>query len=147
MNQQKLLNSVLIKELRKCKEENTKLKHENEILNGKIEKLETENKTLKSDFSMTSIKNENPHHEETMEIVENILQSNHEIKEEPLDYSDLIQKYSSFRYSVIYPILDYRMICFSTRPCSFFVFVNNACILRQNLFAKVFPKRTIEYHL
>ena len=32
----KLLNSALMKELRKYKEENTKLKHENEILNSKV---------------------------------------------------------------------------------------------------------------
>ena len=79
----KILNSALIKELRKYKEENTKLKHENEIFNSIIENLEEENKALKSDFS--SIKNQNPHGE-TMDIVGNMLQSNHEIKEEQLDY-------------------------------------------------------------
>ena len=81
----KILNLTLIKELSKYKEENTKLKHENEILNSIIENLEEENKALKSDFS--SMKNQNPH-EETMDIVENMLQSNHEIKEEKLDYYD-----------------------------------------------------------
>ena len=40
LNMQKLLNSTLVKELRKSKEENIKLKHEKEILNLKIEKLE-----------------------------------------------------------------------------------------------------------
>ena len=79
----KILNSALIKELRKYKEENTKLKHENEIFNSIIENLEEENKALKSVFS--SIKNQNPHGE-TMDIVGNMLQSNHEIKEEQLDY-------------------------------------------------------------
>ena len=78
LNKQKILNSALIKELRKYKEEITKLKHEKEILNSIIENLEEENKTMKSHFS--SMKNQNPH-EETMEIVENILQSNHEISE------------------------------------------------------------------
>ena len=34
-------------------------------------------------------------HEETMEIVENVIYSNIEIKEEPLDYNDLRQKYSN----------------------------------------------------
>ena len=92
LNKQKILNSALIKELRKYKEENTKLKNEKEILNSKIEKLEEENKSLKSDFS--SVKNPNPH-EETMELVEKILQSTHEIKAEPLDYYDLTQKYSN----------------------------------------------------
>ena len=79
----KLLNSALMKELRKYKEENAKLKHENEILNSIIENLEEENKALKSDFS--SMKNQDPHGE-NMDIVENMLQSNHEIKEEELDY-------------------------------------------------------------
>ena len=68
----------------KCKEykeENTKLKHENEILNSIIE----ESKAMKSDFSI--MKNQHPH-EETIDIVENMLQSNHEIKEEQLDYYD-----------------------------------------------------------
>ena len=74
------------------KEENTKLKHENEILNSIIENLEEENKALKCHFS--SMKNQNPH-EGTMEIVENILQSNHEIKDEPLDYDDMTQKYNN----------------------------------------------------
>ena len=81
----KILNSALIKELRKYKEENTKLKHEKEILNSIIENLEEENKALKSDFS--SMKNQDPHGE-NMDIVENMLQSNHEIKEEKLDYYD-----------------------------------------------------------
>ena len=81
----KILNSALMKELRKYKEENTKLKHENEILNSIIENLEEENKALKIDFS--SMKNQNSH-EETMDIVENILQLNHEIKEEQLEYYD-----------------------------------------------------------
>ena len=85
MTKLKILNSALIKELRKYKEENTKLKHEIEIFNSIIENLEEENKALKSDFS--SIKNQNPH-EETIDIVENMLQSNHEIKEEQLDYYD-----------------------------------------------------------
>ena len=91
LNMQKLLNSTLVKELRKSKEENIKLKHEKEILNLKIEKLEEENKTLKSDFS--TVKNPNPY-KETMEIVENILQSNDEITDEPLEIYDLTQKYS-----------------------------------------------------
>ena len=91
LNMQKLLNSTLVKELRKSKEENIKLKHEKEILNLKIEKLEEENKTLKSDFS--TVKNPNPH-KETMEIVENILQLNDEIKDESLEIYDLTQKYS-----------------------------------------------------
>ena len=43
----KILNLTLIKELSKYKEENTKLKHENEILNSIIENLEEENKALK----------------------------------------------------------------------------------------------------
>ena len=63
----KILNSALIKELRKYKEENTKLKHENEILNSIIE----ESKAMKSDFSI--MKNQHPH-EETIDIVENMLQ-------------------------------------------------------------------------
>ena len=83
LNKLKILNSALINELRKYKEENMTLKHHNEILNCIIENLEEENKTLKSDFS--SMKNQNPH-EGTMNIVENILQSNHAIKEEPLDF-------------------------------------------------------------
>ena len=82
LTKQEILNSALIEELREYKEENTKLKHEKEILNSKIEKLEEENKTLKSENA----------HEETMEIIENILHSNHEIKDEPLDYDDLAQK-------------------------------------------------------
>ena len=89
LTRQKILNSALMNELIKYKEENTNLKHEKEILNSKIEKLEEENKTLKSDFS--SMKSENGH-DETMEIIENILHSNHEIKDEPLDYDDLAQK-------------------------------------------------------
>ena len=44
----KILNTVLIKELRKYKEEYTQLRHENEILNGIIENLEEENKALKN---------------------------------------------------------------------------------------------------
>ena len=98
----KLLNITLIKELRKYKEENevlrkykeenAKLQKEKEILYGKIEKLEKEKQTLKSDFS--SMENQNPH-EETMDIVENILHSNIEIKEEPLDYYDLTKIYSN----------------------------------------------------
>ena len=91
LTKQKILNSILIKELRKYKEENTKLKHEKEKLNSIIEKLEEENKALKNDFSIR--KKQNPH-EETMQIVENILQSNNEIKEEPLDNYDLTKKYS-----------------------------------------------------
>ena len=78
LNKLNILNSALLKELRKSKEENAKLKHEKEILDCKIKKLEEENKTLKGDFSST--KNQNPD-EETMEIVENVLQSNYEIKE------------------------------------------------------------------
>ena len=39
LNKLKILNSALIKELRKSKEENTKLRHENEILNSIIENL------------------------------------------------------------------------------------------------------------
>ena len=89
LTRQKILNSALMDELIKYKEENTKLKHEKEILNSKIEKLEEENQTLKSDFSSMKSKNG---HEETMEIIENILHSNHEIKDEPLDYDDLAQK-------------------------------------------------------
>ena len=89
LTRQKILNSALMDELIKYKEENTKLKHEKEILNSKIEKLEEENQTLKSDFSSMKSKNG---HEETMEIIENILHSNHEIKDEPLDYGDLAQK-------------------------------------------------------
>ena len=91
LTKEKILNSTLIKELRKYKEENTKLKHEKEKLNSIIEKLEEENKALKNDFSIR--KNQNPD-EETMQIVENILQSNNEIKEEPLDNYDLTKKYS-----------------------------------------------------
>ena len=83
LNKLKILNSALIKELRKSKEENTKLRHENEILNSIIENLEEEKNALKSDFS--SMKNQNPH-KESMEIVENMLHSNLEIKEEQLDY-------------------------------------------------------------
>ena len=52
LNKLKILNSTLIKELRKYKEENAKLQQEKEILYGKIEKLEKENNTLKSDFSL-----------------------------------------------------------------------------------------------
>ena len=92
LNRQKFFNSSLIKELRKYREENIKLKHEKEFLTSKIKKLEEENKTLKSNLS--SIKNKNPH-EETMEIVENILHSNDEIKDEPLDFYNLIQKFSN----------------------------------------------------
>ena len=92
LNRQKFFNSSLIKELRKYREENIKLKHEKEFLTSKIKKLEEENKTLKSNLS--SIKNKNPH-EETMEIVENILHSNDDIKDEPLDFYNLIQKFSN----------------------------------------------------
>ena len=92
LNRQKFFNSSLIKELRKYREENIKLKHEKEFLTSKIKKLEEENKTLRSNLS--SIKNKNPH-EETMEIVENILHSNDEIKDEPLDFYNLIQKFSN----------------------------------------------------
>ena len=74
LTKQKIFDSALIKELRKYKEENTKLKHENEILYSLIENLEEENKALKSEIS--SMKNQNPH-EETMEM--NI--PNEEIKE------------------------------------------------------------------
>ena len=77
MTKQKILNSI--KELRKY--------HKKDRLDaGQIEKPEEEN--------TTSMKNQNPH-EETMEIVENILQSNHEIKDEPLDYDDMTQKYNN----------------------------------------------------
>ena len=38
LNKLKILNSTLIKELRKYKEENAKLQQEKEILYGKIEK-------------------------------------------------------------------------------------------------------------
>ena len=62
----KILNLALIKELRKYKEENTKLKHENEILNCIIENLEEENKALKSD--LTFMKNQESH-EESMDIL------------------------------------------------------------------------------
>ena len=58
LNKQKILNTALIKELRNYKEENTKLKHEKEILYSKIEKLEKENKSLKNDT--LSIKNKKP---------------------------------------------------------------------------------------
>ena len=51
LTKEKILNSALIKELRKYKEENTKLKQDNEILHSIIENLEEENKILKSDFS------------------------------------------------------------------------------------------------
>ena len=45
----KILNSALKKELRKYKEENTKLKHENEILNSiLIENLEEEKKIIQN---------------------------------------------------------------------------------------------------
>ena len=86
---EKILNSALIKELRKYKEENAQLKQDNEILHSIIENLEDENKILKSDFS--SMKNQNPL-VETMNIVENILQSDHEKKKDP---SDLTIKYSN----------------------------------------------------
>ena len=82
----KILNSTLIKELRKYIDKNAKLQQEKELLYGKIEKLEKENKTLKGDFS--SVENQNPH-EETLDIVENVLHSNLEIKEEPIDCNDL----------------------------------------------------------
>ena len=51
LNKLKILNSALIKELRKYREKNALLQQEKEILYDKIEKLEKENKTLKSDFS------------------------------------------------------------------------------------------------
>ena len=92
LNKLKILNSTLIKELRKYIEENAKLQKEKDILYGKIEKLEKENQTLKSDFF--SMENQNLH-EETMDIIENTLQSNIEIKEEPLDYYDLTKKYNN----------------------------------------------------
>ena len=44
----KILNTTLIKELRKYKEEYTQLRHEYEILNSIIENLEEENKALKN---------------------------------------------------------------------------------------------------
>ena len=93
-NMQKILNAALTKELRKYKEENTKLKHEKEILYSIIENLEEENKTLKSDLSF--MKNQNPN-AETMEIVENVLQSKHEIKSEQVEYCNLTQNYSHFQ--------------------------------------------------
>ena len=65
LTKQKIFHSALIKELRKYKEENTKLKHENEILYSLIENLEEENKALKSEIS--SMKKQNPH-EETLEV-------------------------------------------------------------------------------
>ena len=92
LNKLKLLNITLIKELRKYKEENTRLNLDNEILYSKIKKLEKADKTLKSDFS--PMKNEKPH-EETIDIVENISQSNHEIREEKLTYYDFTQKIRS----------------------------------------------------
>ena len=92
LTKEKILNSALTKELRKYKEENTKLKQDNEILHSIIENLEEENKILKSDFS--SMKNQKPH-EETMDIVENIIESNHEIEEENLKYYDFTQKLSN----------------------------------------------------
>ena len=52
----KILNSALIKELRKYKEENTKLKHENETLNSIIENLEEENKALKTNTHMKKLR-------------------------------------------------------------------------------------------
>ena len=85
LNKLKILNSALIMELRQSKEENTKLRHENEMLNCIIENLEDEKNALKSDFS--TMKNQNPN-EETIDIVENMLQTNHEIKEGQLDYYD-----------------------------------------------------------
>ena len=63
LTKQKIFDSALIKELRKYREENAKLKHENEILYSIIENLEEENKTLKSEIS--SMKNQNPHDETT----------------------------------------------------------------------------------
>ena len=53
LNKQKILNTALIK----YKEENTKLKHEKEILYSKIEKLEKENKSLKNDICLSKTKN------------------------------------------------------------------------------------------
>ena len=46
----KILNSALIKELRKYREKNALLQQEKEILYDKIEKLEKENKNLKGNF-------------------------------------------------------------------------------------------------
>ena len=67
LTKQKILNSALIKELRKY--------HKKEkLLGSQIERPITENKTMKI---------QNPQ-EETMEIVRNSLKSNHEFKEEPL---------------------------------------------------------------
>ena len=80
LTKQEILISDLRKELGKYKEENIKLKQENEILNSIIENLEEENKNLKRDFP--AMKNQNPH-EELMNIVENVL-----------DPSDLDKKYS-----------------------------------------------------
>ena len=51
LNKLKILNSALIKELRKYREKNALLQQEKEILYDKIEKLEKENKNLKGNFS------------------------------------------------------------------------------------------------
>ena len=45
LNKLKILNSALIKELRKYREKNALLQQEKEILYGKIEKLEKENQS------------------------------------------------------------------------------------------------------
>ena len=77
--------------MKKYTNENAKLQQEKEILYGKIEKLEKENNTLKSDFSSMEIQNTQ---EETLNIFENG-HSYHEIKEEPLDCYDFSKKYSN----------------------------------------------------
>jgi len=87
LTKQRILNSAILQELIKYKEENTKLKHDKEIQNSIIKNLEEENKTLKSDLA----KWVSPY-QDKRKTVENILQSNHEIKEEPLDYYELTQK-------------------------------------------------------
>ena len=76
--------------MREYKEENTKLKHNREILGSIIENLEEENKSLKSNLAKWVYP-----HEDKMKTVEHILYSNHEIKEEPLDYYELTQRYSN----------------------------------------------------
>ena len=70
--------------MKKYTNENAKLQQEKEILYGKIEKLEKENNTLKSDFSSMEIQNTKG---KTLNIFENG-HSYHEIKEEPLDCYD-----------------------------------------------------------
>ena len=57
----------------------------------KIEKLEKENNTLKSDFSSMEIQNTKG---KTLNIFENG-HSYHEIKKEPLDCYDFSKKYSN----------------------------------------------------